>query len=260
MSAVNPKVVEAIAKDIVEAAPFTPRSGAASLDEAYTIQDAVTDHLITQGRRKPVAGYKLAVNSRMLMDRFGVSEPASGRIFGDQLFQSPAELPASAFRQFAYEPEIAAIMATGLPVSGAPYTEEQVATAIDRFVPAFELLDLRGSELPKIGLAEAVAQNITNAGIVIGGPGIAPSELDPAAIETTVEIDGRPELSVKGAAPQHPLEAVTWLANHLARRGLSLEAGHVVLCGTHAPIRPVEGTARIELRMSGLGQASITLT
>ena len=146
-----------------------------------------------------------------------------------------------------------------LPASRAPYTQVQVAAAIDRFVPAFELLDLRDSELPKIGLAEAVAQNITNAGIVVGGPGIAPYELDPAAIETVVTIDDKPELSVMGAAPQHPLEAVTWLANHLAKRGLSLEAGHIVLCGTHAPIRVVEGAARIKFRMSGLGHASLTL-
>jgi 2-keto-4-pentenoate hydratase len=260
MSAVNPKVVEAIAKDLVEAAHFTPRSGAASLDEAYAVQDALARRLVDDGLRRPVAGYKLAVNSKMLMERFGVSEPASGRLFADQVCQSPTELPANTFRQFAYEPEIAAIMANGLPASDAPYNQEQVAAAIERFVPAFEVLDLRGSDIATIGLAEAVAQNITNAGIVVGGPGLAPSELDITAVRTEVTIDGKPELDVTGAAPQHPVQAVTWLANHLAARGLSLEAGQLVLCGTHAPIRPVAGAARIELGMSGLGAASLTLS
>jgi len=260
MKAVDRGVVREIARDLLEAAPFTPRSGVSGLEEAYAVQEVVARHLIETGARRPVAGYKLAVNSAMLMERFGVSEPASGPLFGDQVFTSPAALAASSFREFAYEPEIAAIMAIGLPASGAPYSKEDVAAAIERFVPAFELLDLRGSTLATIGLAEAVAQNINNAGIVVGAPGVAPSQLAPDTIETIVTIDDATELTVTGAAPQHPLDAVVWLANHLAGRGLSLEAGQVVLCGTHAPIRPVEGSVRIELRMSGLGTASLTLT
>jgi hypothetical protein len=41
---------------------------------------------------------------------------------------------------------------------------------------------------------------------------------------------------------------------------VSLAAVFGLVCYTHAPIRPEEGRARIELRMSGLGQASLTLT
>lgn len=260
MSAVNQSAVEAIARDIVDAAEFTPHSGAGDLAAAYAVQDAVADKLIADGSRKPVAGYKMAANSKGAMQHFALTEPAAGRVFGDQVYTSPAELAAASFRQFAYEPEITAIMGASLPASGAPYSRQDVAAAIARFVPSFEILELRGAEMPKIGIVEAVAQNITNAGIVIGGPGIAPSDLVPAEVRTVVTIDGKPELDVTGAAPQDPLEAVTWLANHLISRGLSLEAGQCVLCGTHAPIRPVAGAARIEASMSGLGDVKLTLT
>jgi 2-keto-4-pentenoate hydratase len=43
------------------------------------------------------------------------------------------------------------------------------------------------------------------------------------------------------------------MANHLAARGLSIEAGMVILCGTHTPIQYPVGVNRIEVRMSGLG-------
>ncbi|MGY6707487.1 MAG: 2-keto-4-pentenoate hydratase [Rhizobiaceae bacterium] len=259
MNAVNQSAVEAIARDIVQAAEFAAHSGASDLASAYAVQDAVADKLVADGSRKAVAGYKLAANSKGAMQHFALTEPAAGRVFGDQVHSSPAELAADTFRQFAYEPEITAIMGASLPASGAPYSKEDVAAAIARFVPGFEILELRGAEMPKIGIVEAVAQNITNAGIVIGGPGISPSELVPAEVHTVVTIDGKPELDVTGAAPQDPLEAVTWLANHLVSRGLSLEAGQCVLCGTHAPIRPVAGPARIEAKMSGLGDVTLTL-
>ncbi|NMG41606.1 hypothetical protein GRZ55_20395 [Chelativorans sp. ZYF759] len=259
MNAVNQQAVEAIVRDIVEAAEFEPHSGAGNLAEAYAVQDKVAEKLVADGSRKAVAGYKLAANSKGAMQHFSLTEPASGPVFGDQVLASPGELQAGSFRQFAYEPEITAIMGADLPASGAPYSKEDVAAAIARFVPGFEILELRGAEMPKIGIIEAVAQNISNAGIVIGGPGIAPSELKPAEVRTVVTIDGQPELDVTGAAPQDPLEAVTWLANHLVSRGLSLEAGQCVLCGTHAPIRPVAGPARIEASMSGLGEVSLTL-
>lgn len=259
MNAVNQQAVEAIARDIVEAAEFEPHSGAGNLAEAYAVQDKVAEKLVADGSRKAVAGYKLAANSKGAMQHFSLTEPASGPVFGDQVLASPGELQAGSFRQFAYEPEITAVMGADLPASGAPYSKEDVAAAIARFVPGFEILELRGAEMPKIGIIEAVAQNISNAGIVIGGPGIAPSELVPAEVRTVVTIDGQPELDVTGAAPQDPLEAVTWLANHLVSRGLSLEAGQCVLCGTHAPIRPVAGPARIKASMSGLGEVSLTL-
>lgn len=261
MNAVNQAAVEAIARDIVDAAEFTSHSGAGDLAAAYAVQDAVAAKLVADGSRKPVAGYKMAANSKGAMQLFSLSEPAAGRVFGDQVHTSPAELAAGSFSQFAYEPEITAIMGASLPASGAPYSRQDVAAAIARFVPGFEILELRGSDMPKIGIVEAVAQNITNAGIVIGeGPGIAPGDLVPAEVRTVVTIDGKPELDVTGAAPQDPLEAVTWLANHLISRGLSLEAGQCVLCGTHAPIRPVAGAARIEASMSGLGEVKLTLT
>ncbi|MEY8838181.1 2-keto-4-pentenoate hydratase [Cribrihabitans sp. XS_ASV171] len=250
-----------IVKDILGAAPFTayeadpPRN----VLSAYSLQDSVTEQLAEDPAFGAVAGWKIAANSPALLERFGLGEPASGRVFTAQRRTSPAMLKAAGYRQFALEPEIAAVMGSTLAPQTEPFDTQTVLEAIDRFVPAMELLDMRDTDMPNIHLPDVIAQNISNVGAVIGGPGIAPEKLDPAAVRTTLAIDGETRHDVTGAAPQNPLEAVTWLANHLSGRGLTLEAGQVVLCGTHSPIWYHDGTGEIVLEMSGLGKASLTL-
>lgn len=250
-----------IVQDIIGAAPFAahetdPPRG---VDAAYRLQDAVAETLAATPAFGPVAGWKIAANSPALLARFGLGEPASGRVFAAQRRDSPARLSASDYRQFALEPEIAAVMGRTLTPQDAPYDSHTVLAAIDQFVPAMELLDMRGTDMPNIHLPDVIAQNISNVGAVIGGPGIAPGDLDPDTVRTTLAIDGEIRHDVTGAAPQHPLDAVTWLANHLSGRGLALEAGQIVLCGTHSPIWYHEGSGEIVLEMSGLGSASVRL-
>ena len=233
-------------------APRTPGA-------AYDLQDQVADLLSHDSAFGPVAGWKIAANSKALLERFGLGEPASGRVFAAMRRDSPADLRAADYRQFALEPEIAAVMKTTLPAQDAPFDAATVQGAIDRFVPAFELLDMRECDMAQIHLPDIIAQNISNVGAVIGGPGIAPQDLDISSLRTTLTIDGEIRHDVTGAAPQDPLEAVTWLANHLAARGLTLEAGQIVLCGTHSPIWYHDGPGEIVMEMSGLGRAVVRI-
>lgn len=257
-------VTDRIAHDIVAGAPFSaypPADGVPrSLAQGYALQDAVAAALQASGARGAIAGYKIAVNSPELMAHFRIEEPASGQVFADQTHEGHARLPAAGFAEFAYEPEIAAVMGRALPLKDAPFTREAVAAAIAGFVPALELLDTRGARTRELHLPDVVAQNISNAGAVLGGPGVAPDALEPGAIRTVVTLDGAPELDVTGAAPQDPLDAVCWLANHLAARGRTLEAGDFILCGTHAPLRLMPGPVRIEVTMSGLGTVGVELS
>ena len=250
-----------IMRDTLEGAPYqayatNPPRGTA---DAYEIQDALAEALISSGNRAPVAGWKIAANSPALLARFKLEDPVSGRIFGDQNHDSPAALKVSDYTEFAFEPEIAAVMGSTLSPQDAPFDREQVMRAIDRFVPALELLDMRNADMQSVHIADAIAQNISNVGAVRGGPGASPDQLDADAIHTVVSIDGTVVHDVTGAAPQPPVEAVLWLANHLAARGLTLEAGQIVLCGTHSPIWYHKGPGEIRVEMSGLGTVIATL-
>ncbi|MCC6000676.1 MAG: fumarylacetoacetate hydrolase family protein [Pararhodobacter sp.] len=249
-----------IVADIQGANPFAPYATTPprGLTDAYMLQDRV---LALLGGDAPgaIGGWKIAANSAALMGRFGLDEPLSGRVLASQRQDNPARLRADAYRQFAFEPEIAAVMGRSLAPASAPFTRDQVAAAIDRFVPAMELLDMREADMAGMHIPDAVAQNISNVGAVLGGPGMAPGALDPGAVRTQLIIDGETRHDVTGAAPQHPLDAVTWLANHLVARGLMLEAGQLVLCGTHSPIWYHDGPGEIEVRMAGLGAVSLRL-
>ncbi|MWD26388.1 hypothetical protein E0K89_002745 [Aquicoccus sp. SCR17] len=254
-------LVRKLASDMLTGETLRPLdTSPASLADAYAIQDAVVAHLLDSDARAGVGGFKIAANSAALMERFGIDEPASGHIFSDEIQQAPASRPASDFAEFAYEPEIAAVMGARLVPDNAPFSAEEVAEAIDRFVPSLELLDMRNIDMAAVPFLAVLAQNITNAGAVLGGEGIKPSLIDTDRIHTTVTINGEPELDVTGAAPQSPVEAVRWLANHLAERGMGLEPGQIVLCGTHAPIRKVKGPAVIRVEMSGLGSLEYEVT
>ncbi len=253
--------VAGIVGDIVDGTPFQPYATDPPRDfaSAYADQDAVTARLISGGHRGAVAGFKIAVNSKALMDFFRIAEPASGRIHADQASQSPARRRVSDFSDFAFEPEIAAVLKAPIAPSAGMIDRDQALEAIDRFVPALELLDLRRAKLTDVHLPDVIAQNITNAGAVLGDGGADPSTFDPRTLVTTVSVSGQPPVEVVGAAPQDPVEAVCWLANHLGQRGIGLEAGQFVLCGTHLPLQPLEGPAEIVAEMSGLGRAELSL-
>lgn len=254
-------LIERILQDVQNGSPFNPyaEEPPRSLMQAYAVQDEVAASLAAPEMRGPVAGWKIAANSQQLMDRFKLSEPASGRIFASQSVKSDAVLDASDYAEFAFEPEIVAVMKSTLAPQEAPFNRSQVVAAIDRFATGVELLDMRHTDMPNTHIPDAIAQNISNVGAVVGDGGVEPESLNTSDLNTVVLIDGKVVHDVTGAAPQNPLDAVIWLANHLASRGLALEAGQVVFCGTHSPILYHDGPGKIEVEMSGVGRAALTL-
>lgn len=255
-------LVAQIVADITRAAPFDgygtvpPRSVA----DAFSIQNAVTEMLSETPGFGPVIGWKIAANAPALLDRLGLQEPLSGRVFSGQCHDSPARLRAADYREFAFEPEIAAVLGADLPLQDAPFDPARVTQAIERFVPAVELLDMRNADMATVHIPDAVAQNVSNVGAVLGGPGVRPDALNSALVRTVLTIDDAVVHDVMGGASQDPVEAVTWLANHLAARGLALTAGNFVLCGTHSPIWYHVGAGEILIEMSGLGEVSLILS
>lgn len=227
--------------------------------EAYRLQDILVDELIGSGKRDKVAGWKIAANAPHLMERFNLKAPLSGRIFGNQRRETGTILRASAYTQFAFEPEIAAIMKFDLLPGDGPFDTATIIGAVDRFVPAIELLDIRNTDMKSVHMPDAIAQNISNEGAVIGGPGILPQDLQEETVRTVVTIDGKVMVDVTGASPQPSVGTVTWLANHLSERGLPLRVGQIVMCGTHSPICYHNGEGTISVQMSSLGEVSMKL-
>lgn len=258
----NAPIAKTIAEEIAGKADFVPHAEAIGdrLDAAYAVQEAVKDRLLETGARPGLAGFKIAMNTKPQMDHFGITEPAVAFVFSDQKQDTPASRPLADYCRFAYEPEICAILGSELPPRTAAYGRDEVAAAIARFVPSFELLDTRGAKPPELPIAVVIAQNVANDGIVIGGPGLAPAELDANAIRTVVRENGEAVLDVVGGRPQDPLEAATFVINHMTARGHTAAAGMVILCGAHQPPKVLTEPTLLELDMGALGTATFDLT
>ena len=59
------------------------------------------------------------------------------------------------------------------------------------------------------------------------------------------------------AALGSPVNAVAWLANTLGEFGIPLRAGEVILSGSLAPLIPVEPGDSMQMRIGGIGGASV---
>lgn len=224
------------------------------LATAFDVQDAVAATLALE--HDGVAGYKIAFNSPAAMLAMKVPHPGMGRIFADQVCESGVAIDSTSYTHFMIEPEIAARLGEGFD-PGKTYTAESAEAAVERYFPAFELLDRRNVE----GMAHTptiIAHNVFNAGIVCGGPGVAPEEFDWREINTrcmdgeSVIVEGR------GIAPQAPAEALAFLANHYTGRGLSIPKGSLMLLGTHCPLYKVEAGRKLRLEMGPLGVVEFT--
>ena len=233
---------------------FTMPDPETPLGDGYAMQDA---YVAAVGAE--VGGFKLAVNGRPQMDHFGVNEPVSARIFAGEIFDNGVALAKSRFSALHIEPELCAILGDDIPEG--PVDRDGATAAIDRFHAAIELIDQRGNSVPELGLGQAVALNVFNAGIVLGKASVSPAELDLPNLSVVLKLDGKIAAQTTGTAPQDPIDAVAWLLTSLNARGVPVRPGMVVMCGTHHPLRLVEPATRsVAFEMTGLGEVGFTLT
>ena len=255
-------LVRQIVDDIAAHAPFNSYADLIpdNLDAAYYIQDQVVAALVARGVRSAPCGHKLALSSKHLMAHFGVSEPCAGRMFSDQKWQSGAQLSSRNYRSLLIEVEIMAVMAADLPPVPGGQTRASAEAAVERYLPSIELVDTRDQAIPDARLHSVVAQNISTEGLVFGGPGLAPDALDVDTLPVSLMFDGQVQIETKGSAPQHPGDAIAWLANHLFARGSMLKAGDIVICGTHLPPPPLGDAGHVLADMGPLGQVEFTIS
>ncbi len=221
-------------------------------DTAYAIQDEVA--AILQKNYGAVAGYKIAWNSVAQIAELSPNAPAVGHIFYDQVQKSGVRFPAGSFGQLVVEPEI--IAAIGQEIAGPNQTPETVLPFIAKFHAGFEIMDRRcSSQVLQAHPPSIVANNIFNNGLVIGKH--YETNIDTSSMETIVHWDGKEIFRATDTAPQNPALAVATVANILAKRGKSLGAGDLVLCGTHMPPFTVE-RGNLSVTMGVLGSADFS--
>ena len=230
-------------------------------DAAYRIQDAFVAQLL-ELRQSALAGYKIAITTAAMRDMVGFQDSVSGRLLADQVLRSGDTVHARDYVRLIVEFEIAFELARDLPATATPWTGTSILEHVACAYPALEIADDRQADYPSLKQAvfTLIADNAWNQGLVLGAP---VSGLDAAsiqALEGIAFIDGREVGRGSGRdVLGHPLDALAWLANHLAARGLAMKAGDIVTTGSLVKSQfPVLGN-RIDFRLPGFGDVQLTV-
>ncbi len=251
-------IAKQIAEDILDNEPFRSLDDPTAAPEAgYAVQFEMAP--IVAAAKGGVGGRKIAWNLPALMEKFGMKQPGAAHVFKDDICIGDANLKLGDYRSFMMEPEFAAILAVDLAPRAGGWDRESAADAVSHFTVAFELLDRRDG--PAEHAASIIANNIFNAGLCYDPEAaIKPRDLDPSKLTTIVEHDDDEILNKTGAAPQHPLDAVAFLANHFNAHGVTPKAGEILLCGAHMPLYPMDHPGRLTMKIEGVGQISFKIS
>src|SRR5689334_3379124 len=210
----------------IEALPdhLRPRS----LAEGHAIQDAMAD-----AAAQPVLGWKIAATSKAGQEHISVSEPLAGRLFKHFVLRDGAQLPAAPLHMKVMEAEFAFRMGRDLPPRDTVYQQAEVCDAAAALHLAIEVPDARFERFAEIGPAQIAADDAFASWFLLGPEVSDWRQLDLSAQRVRVLKNGALAADGVGAnALGDPRIALTWLANHLARRNLGLKQGDIVTTGT----------------------------
>jgi 2-keto-4-pentenoate hydratase len=214
-----------------------------SLEQAYAVQTEVARLRARDG--SAVAGYKLGCIGARVREQFGMDGPIRGFLYADELHRSGAAISCARHANLAIEGE----MAVRLGEDGA-------------IAAAFPIVELHNYVYrgPKPTLAELIANNGLNAGVVLPDKEPALAEAGPLdATELEITLNGtlleRGPLWSFGS----PEATLRWLRDHLGRHGLALQPGQLILAGTALRLHPVRPGDRLEVSAGAFGSVRMTV-
>jgi 2-oxo-3-hexenedioate decarboxylase/2-keto-4-pentenoate hydratase len=249
--------IVAIFRDRHKTDVLPPELCPADLDEAYRIRTAYEEVEEAVGRGA-VAGYKIAITTKVMQQLCGIDEPCYGAIFQSEVHHHSARLRVQDYCRIAIETEIAVRLGEDLPQGG---DRDRVAGAVESCMAAIELIEDLCYDYKRIDAPALVAGNCWNAGIVLGGPVTDWQRLDLAAATARLMINGREIGRGIGADVMgHPFNALSWLANKKAEHGIPLRRGMVVMTGSIVATKFPEPGDRCHIEIDGLGSAELALT
>lgn len=233
----------------------------ADLDEAYAIR-AAYEKIEEAVGRGAVAGYKIAITTKVMQELCGIMEPCYGAIFATEVHRGKAVLRAQDYGRIAIETEIAVRLGEDLPQGGAGGSwRDRVAGAVESCMAAIELIEDLNYDYKRLDAPAIVAGNCWNAGIIIGDPVADWRALDLAALGARLTINGREIGRGVGADVMgHPLNALAWLASKRAEHGAPLRRGMVVMTGSVVATKYPAPGDRCRVEIDGLGTAELSLT
>ncbi|MFF5264705.1 2-keto-4-pentenoate hydratase [Actinomadura viridis] len=232
--------------------PLTATHPDLSVADAYAVQLRQVAAWTDAGA--VIKGHKVGLTSAAMRRQLGVDQPDFGHLTHGMFFQDAAPIDTARFLQPRIEPEIALVL--GRPLAGPGVTAAEAVAAVEFALPALEIIDSRIADW-KITLADTIADNASSGGVVLG---TTPARLDALDLPLTgclLHRDGDlVDTGAGGAVLGSPINALVWLANVLGERGVTLEAGHVVLPGSVTAAVPVAPGDTFTAAFGGIGSVT----
>ena len=226
--------------------------------EAYAIQSEYVG--MRAESLGPVAGYKIALTTPAMRALVGLNDSIAGDMLEKSILRGPARVRAADYQRLLVEFEIAVELAEDLPAIGAPYDRARVARAVAAVMPALELADDRNADYSNLAANSLmlIADNAWNEGAVLGDPVRDWNGLDLAALRGVGSINGAAVGEGYGRDVMgHPLDALAWIANNLAARGLGLWRGDVVITGSLVTSKFPKPGDRVRFEAGALGAVEL---
>ncbi|MBL8697503.1 MAG: hydratase [Alphaproteobacteria bacterium] len=240
-------------------APLPPDCQPQSAEEAYAMQVLMRERLVEV--RGPVIGWKIGLASPTMQTLLRADSPIVGAIFEATIYQSPARVRARDFVRLGIECHLAFRMSRTLPPQGAPYGREVVQRAIGVCAPVIELIEDRGAnDVTRVGALQLIAENVWNGGLILGPMIAGWDRLNLPRLRGRLRFQGVWTADGFGRDVMgHPLDALTWLANELPRRGAHLRAGDWVATGAIIPTKIIGAGQDAQFHLDRLAEVSITV-
>jgi 2-keto-4-pentenoate hydratase len=236
--------------------PLGVGSAVKDVAEAYAVQSALLPLLF--GEDTGIVGYKVGLTSARLQQMCGIASPVSGVLPAGRVYEMNTSLSLRNYHHLGLEFEIAVRLHVDLPPSHAPFDIGSVTAAVGGICAAIELIDDRCADHATVDALSLVADNVWNAGAILGAFTATWPSLTTAigiVIRDGIELDRGCGSAVLG----HPFTSLTWLANHLAQTGDGLKAGQIVLTGSL--VRPCfpDSPGTYDFGIAGVGSVRTTI-
>lgn len=224
-----------------------------TLEDSYAIQLAQIEQRLAAGAT--IKGHKVGLTSAVMQRQMKVNQPDFGHLLDDMFYLENSTIAASTFLQPRIEPEVAFVLKR--PLRGPGVTVAEAAAAIDFVLPALELIDSRIRDW-KISFLDTVADNASSAGVVLGSTPVSVHDVDLRRSGCVLRCNGEVVgTGAGGAVLGSPITSLAWLANTLGARGVTLEAGHVVLPGSITASVAVTPGDTFSATFAGIGSVTV---
>lgn len=242
----------------------TPAANPEGLSEADGACTRAKLNTLLAKRYGAVIGYKAGLTNPAVQKRFNYDRPTWGVLYQGMLLNNGAVVEAGFGARPLYEADL--LVRVKSEAINQAKTPAEVLDAIDQLIPFIELPDLVVQAPPKLN---GPAVNAINVGARMGVMG-APISLPPYRAEryavldalrdmTVVLADGNGAELARGKGSDilgHPLNAVVWLAEALAKEGRAMKPGDLISLGSFSPLLPPKAGAAASVTYVGLPGAT----